>query len=405
MKTQSNKLAYLLNLLWRSPVFGNSYPLATHKNFNMLQMDMIYPCFLQTMIPILEEGTPDLSLSEAESIIGQIAPKSIAFCASISAGEIEDTKPLCTAAVSIAISYWADQCMDRGDEAMLAAVQYLNHKDISTISPSSALLASRLKALRYIGQLASKITQSPQDLPYVRQAIERDVLGNQAEMRVLSRKYSKSQPDDFWNTYSQETVQKIIDGSGLMSAVAIIYAIYRQNDPRLPSLDEIYYHTEMMRLVHGPFNAAVRVFDDAGDWLIDTGQDKSWGVFNINVFNEAHPIFIQAFLDYSCLQEDNPMRTEALSAFALPVSERRLVISHLYLNYVRQQTNQLPPSLWKRYEVFLTLAKRTLEAGFVNAIGDMFLSENTDLSALETDLVKLITPDADSSLFEKETNL
>ena len=398
--TQSPKLFHLIHALWNSPVFNDSFPTTNKTESTLAQFDAIYPLFVKTIHPILKQGLPDSDENELGSIIGQIAPKSIAFCASISAGEIQNVEHLAYAAVAISLSYWADQGMDRGDEWMLRAVQYLNHKSVSGKFLASNKFQTRLEALRHIQHLTSRISL-PDDLPYVQQAIERDVLGNQAEMRVLSHQF-KTYCDDFWHMRSEEVTQTMIDCSGLMSAVSIIYAIYRHRQPELPSLDKIYAHPTLMQLVRNTFNPAVRVFDDAGDCYTDMGEDLHWGEFNINIFNQAHPTLLKKFLEYSEIQEDHPLHAEVLSAFALPIAESRTRVSALYLNLVRERVLAIPNSLWKDYDVFLTLCKRTLEAGFVNIIGDVLLTENTRFTTSDLDLLKLVMPDSSIHLFRQE---
>jgi hypothetical protein len=239
----------------------------------------------------------------------------------------------------------------------------------------------------------------------VLQAIERDVLGNQAEMRILSHKFLENPAEHFWEVHAKDVAQTMIDCSGLMSAVAIIYAIYRRSQPDLPSLDELYSHPELMRLVRGTFNSAVRVFDDAGDWETDTGKHPAWGEFNLNIFNQPHPKLLRAFLDYSEISENHPLNAAALAAFALPTSQSRLAVSQLFLDITRQQVAALPASLWEHYTLFLTLCKRTLEAGFVNALGDVFLSENTSLSPFDEGFLNLLTPALDSISSWQEANV
>jgi hypothetical protein len=405
MSTQSRKLAYLLRILWKSPVFGDSFPGSGDESSAAAQFDSMYPYFVKTISPILKQGLPSENSDAINTLIEQIAPKSIAFCASISAGEIQNMEHLSNAAAAISISYWADQSMDRSDEWMLAAVQYLNHKSIGKDIAASKEFRRRLDALRHIRRLSSQITNFPDDLPYTLQAIERDVLGNQAEMCLLSRKFLESPAEHFWDAHAKEVAQTMIDCSGLMSAVAIIYAIYRRRQPDLPSLDEIYSHPELMRLVRGTLNSAVRVFDDAGDWETDTGKHAEWGGFNLNIFNQPHPKLLRAFLDYSEISENHPLRSTALAAFALPTSQSCVAVSQIFLDIVRQQMNALPASLWGHYTLFLTLCKRTLEAGFVNALGDVFLSENTNLSTSEEGFLKLLAPDFDSFSSWQEANL
>ncbi|RPI88815.1 MAG: hypothetical protein EHM40_22035, partial [Chloroflexi bacterium] len=362
----------------------------------MAQFDSMYPYFVKTVLPILKQGLPDEDSDRLTAIIEQIAPKSIAFCAAISAGEIQNMEHLSSAAAAISISYWADQSMDRGDPWMLAAVRYLNHKRIGGALAASREFSLRLESLRHIKRLASQITHFPDDLPYVLQAIERDVLGNQAEMCLLSHKFLESSEEHFWDVHAKDVAQTMIDCSGLMSAVAIIYAIYRRRQPGLPSLDEIYSQPELMRLVRETFNSAVRVFDDAGDWETDLGKHAEWGQFNLNIFNQPHPKLLRAFLDYSGISENHSLHAAALTSFALPPAESRLAVSQLFLDITRQQVAALPASIWEHYSLFLTLCKRTLEAGFVNALGDVFLSESTSLSTFDDGFLKLLTPDLHS---------
>jgi len=396
MSPQSRKLVYLLRMLWKSPVFGDSFPMGGDEHSAMAQFDSMYPYFVKTVLPILKQGLPYEDSSRLTSIVEQIAPKSIAFCAAISAGEIQNMEHLSNAAAAISISYWADQSIDRGDTLMLAAVQYLNHKSIGSDISTSKEFKRRLEALRHIKRLASQVTNFPDDLPYVLQAIEHDVLGNQAEVRLLSHKFLESPTEHFWDAHAKDIAQTMIDCSGLMSAVGIIYAIYRRRQPDLPSLDEIYSHPELMRLVRETFNSAVRVFDDAGDWATDTGKYAEWGQFNLNIFNQPHPKLLRAFLDYSGISEDHFLHAAALASFALPPAESRVAVSQLFLDITRQQVAALPASLWEHYTLFLTLCKRTLEAGFVNALGDVFLSESTSLSTFDDGFLKLLTPDLHS---------
>lgn len=403
MLTQSSKLNHLLRILWQSPVFGDSFPQENEQTF-FEQFNRMYPAFIEKITPILKVGIPEASEPEIQTIIGQLAPKSLAFCAAISAGEIENLEYLSKASVAISISYWADQNIDRGDEAMLSAVQYINHRNVPGEMPDAEVFLARLEALHHIQDLAQQITSLNKDLPYVLQAIERDVLGNQATMRNLSHKFIENPAEDFWLMHAQEVAQSMIDGSGLMSAVAIIYAIYHRHQPNLPSLDEIYAQTTLMKLVRETFNPAVRIFDDAGDSRTDMGKDANWGIFNLNIINQAHPRLTSLFLNASGISEGHPLREESLAAFARPLTERRIMLTELYLNLARQRVNELPTPLWKRYGVFLTLCKRTLEAGFVNILGDVFLSETTQLSDFDTQFMKLVLPNAPLSSWQEVTH-
>ena len=391
---KSQKLSYLLRLLWNNPIFGDSYPSSVYESETLRQIDDIHACFSTKFQPILAVGMPHSSAKELNEVLDQVAPKSIAFCTAISAGEIEDTQQLCAVAVAIAISYWADQGMDRGDEAMLAAVHHIGaeqRKNTRDTFPASGLVSASLAALRHIEHQVRQVNDHDEDLPYMLRAIYLDVLANQARMRELSRRYlTEGESNAFWDKYAEEAAQKLIADSGLMSAVTVIYAIFRRQQPEIPSLAEIYHHPELMKLVQGPFNSAIRVFDDLGDRHIDAGQHSQWGVFNINIFNQPNPKFLDTFIKHSGF-EDDILHENLMTAFTDPNPANRMYVMQVYLDLLRKQVSGLPRPLWEKYGIFLSLCKRTLEAGLVNSIGDIILTENTEAGAIELDILKLIT--------------
>ena len=389
MTTQPDKLSYLLQILWKNPVFGDSFPQNSDKNIMLKLFGEMQALFPLMIFPILQAGMPEASPEEVQEVIAQIGPKSLAFCTAISAGEIRDTQQLLHATGEIAIIYWADQSMDRGDTWLLAAVQHLNQQPISDDILASPLFQARLKALNHIRTFAQQITSSVEDLTYIVKAIQNDILENEAHLQTLSQKFSQD-PSDFWKHHTRELSRIMIDCSGLMCVGTVIYASHRSQHPALPSLQEIYDQPDLMRLVKETFNPAVRVFDDAGDCFVDTGENPSWGVFNLNIVNQNQPQFVDYFLQHSGIFPEQPLYEQAIEAFALPLAERRTTLAHFYLDLCRQRVEELPPELWQRYGIFLTLSKRILEAAFVNMLGDVFLAENTSFATLDSELLNLI---------------
>jgi len=385
---KSQMLLYLLRQTWSNPVFNDSYPPAVFSQAAAVihQVQAIHECFVATLRPILATGMPHASEAEVEKVISQIAPKTTAFCVAISVGEITDLKRLSAAAVAIAISYWADQSMDRGDEAMVVAVRRAtasgHHGSLPGTRPLSWSIQARFAALRCIEREVRRLTEDPDDLPYVLRAIYRDVLENQALMRDLRRSYAvQTDGHGFWVDQAETVARLAIADSGLMSAVTVIYAIYRHHHPDLPSLAEIYDHPEIASLVQGPCNAAVRVFDDFGDRQIDEGQHPQWGIFNINLFNQSNPQWVRAFVRNSGIT-DEAEHTALLAALVQNDLVGQSYVTQTYVKLLRSRFASLPQSLWEDYGVFLKLCKRTLEAGFVNSVGDIALADtDTDDSA------------------------
>jgi len=74
----------------------------------------------------------------------QLVPKSTAFCALIAAGEIEKVEAVAEIGVSIALIYWTDHAMDRGDRAMMEAI----HRYVQPFLPPEAPSASRVPLRR-----------------------------------------------------------------------------------------------------------------------------------------------------------------------------------------------------------------------------------------------------------------
>ena len=376
-----SKLDHLLQFLWRNPVFGDSYPPIVKAEKTHAQIEKIYLNFQTVFRTALKEGLPEASLDELKEIENQIGPKSIAFCVAISAGELMDEERLCNAAVAIAILYWADQSMDRGDEAMVAAVQRVAAEVRGNATSSDyipLLVGIRREGLRHIERMARKLNEHPEDMPYILRAIYVDILDNEARIRNLSRDYFVTGfSPAFWEEYADEVGYKMTIDSGLMSALTLIYSIYRYHDKSLPSLKEIYENEVIMKLVREGFDGAIRVFDDWGDRRIDSGKYPQWGVFNINLFNQPGTRLLERFTHYSGIA-DTALQGSLISAFSHATEEDWLYIARTYAFLLRRNLSALPQSIQEKYSVFLNLCKRTLEAGFINAVGDIFLTEGRE---------------------------
>lgn len=278
---------------------------------------------------------------------------------------------------------------------MLAAVRHINaelQKDPVQAPPPSEQVGARLAALRHIERLARKTNDHPDDLPYVVRAICRDVLANQAHVRDLSRQYLTSGGNPaFWDEYAEEAAQIMTSNSGLMSAVTVVYAVYRHYQPDIPSLAEIYQQPELAVLIGGPFNGAVRIFDDLGDRQIDTGQDPQWGIFNLNLFNQSNAKLLERFLRHTGIEDDSLHET-LMAAFMRADSASRMYVAKAYIGLVRERFAGLSRSLLETYAIFLKLCKRTLEAGFVNSIGDILLCEDRGFFTGEAEIWNLVAP-------------
>lgn len=382
MTASSQKLSLLLRLLWQNPIFGDSFPEGVNRE-TMSLFEVVHTSLRTVLLPVLRKGMPDSTEEQVWQVFDEISPKSVAFCAAVSAGEISDVEALAYAAAAIALSYWADQSMDRGDEKMQQAVQILNGMSAWVSSP-------QLQALEHIQSFTEMLALDACDVPYVLRAIQRDVLGNQALLRQLSQACLQDCSETFWQVHAEQVARLLVDCSGLMSAVSILYALYRRFWPELPSLAEIESEPALLAFIRQTCNPAVRIFDDAGDSQIDAGQQGKWGIFNLNILNQNHPLLVKHFLAFSGLQADGPDYAEFEQAFSLPLQERRVLLVLLYRNLARRRLATLDISNRRKYDVFLSLVKRTLEGAFVNLLGDIFLTDGVPSDALEQEFLRAL---------------
>jgi hypothetical protein len=372
---QYHKLVDLLSQTWASPVFADSYPHLTPENSEPVwrQVKTIHTEFVAVLRPLLIASMPDAAETEMVEIVRQIGAKSTAFCGAIAAGEVDDLARLRAAAVSIALVYWCDQSMDRGDTAMATAVHSLhNYPNSGDALPP--LAAARLRGVRAIDAELTRLSR-PEDVPWLRRAVFQDTLLQEARIWELSQQYLiKPDKDAFWDYYADEVAWLSINNGALIYVTAAIYAIYRCHRPELPSLEEIFSHEPVMRLLQGPANAAIRVFDDFGDRHIDSGAYPQWGGFCLNLFNQSDGRFLAHFLRHAHL--DDPRLSRAfIAALQSNDADRYEYATAVFADFLRERVATVPAPVWERYAVFLTLAKRVLEAGYVNAMGDMELAE------------------------------
>ena len=209
-------------------------------------------------------------------------------------------------------------------------------------------------------------------------------------MRELSRRHlTGGGSREFWEAHADEAAQTILKASGMMSSIVLIYSVYRHYRPELPSLAQIYAQPELIQMIDGPFNGAIRVFDDFGDRQVDTGLDSQWGVFNLNLFNQPNAKFLGGFIEHSGIEDENQRRflMESFNHTDLP---GRMQVVKAYIRLLRAKIKNLPKPLWEKYAVFLNLCKRTLEAGLVNIVGDVVLAADNSSHMIEPEILKLL---------------
>ncbi len=372
-------MARLLRLTWNSPIFGNAYPLTSPERDGrvMRQIEVVYEQLVRELKPILVEWMqPDVPETDVGEIIRQLGPKSTAFCSAIAAGEIDDIERLIAVGLSIALIYWADHSIDRGDAKMEAAVRLFAQPWLTKLPVVSADLPqalSRLSGLVVLEQVIRQLSR-PEDAPLLLEHVACEVLWREARVLELSRQYKAGDAEAFWATYALEMGEHVVKNGALIYVTGAVYAIYRQHYPQLPSLAEVFSQTAMMDVITGPCNAAIRVFDDLGDRSIDDGHDPRWGSFCLNLFNQPDTDWLRAIFQLARLEDQNIVRA-VLEAFQIGNKAGDAYIVSVFVDLVREQLAALPASVQTSYRVFLTLCMRVMEAGYVNTMGDIELSD------------------------------
>jgi hypothetical protein len=368
----SSKLHALLAQLWSSPVFGNSYPATVNRAHPsvLATIEEVYHATFATLDHVLQLAQPGQPACERDTIVRQVAAKSVAFCGALAAGEIHDVERLRAAASAIGLVSWTDQTMDRGDGAMVTAVELVSGKHAGTERAQTRAVRHYSAALGWFMREVAVLAR-PEDGPWVLRCLLSDTLAREARMWRLSERYCEANADGFWARHAREIGELTVHDVGFVAVTAMVYAIYRQHQPQLPCLMEVLNNRA---LLNGPLRAggaAIRVLDDIGDRVIDSGADPRWGRFTINLWNQDHPRHVAAFLDAAGV-EAGPARCAMLAAWAARDHGR---LAQLWLDQVRGAYAMLAPRVLARHATFLRLSQRVMEAGLVNALGDDVLAE------------------------------
>ena len=373
----ASKLFTLLHMTWESPVFGDAYPLSIAVGGTTIsqRIEQIHALLVARLAPILAEWMQPISPAGINEIIRQVAPKSTAFCAAIAAGEIDDVERLAQVGLSIALVYWADHCMDRGDMAMEQAI--LQRAGWFDSHAQGRLAYAPYVDTRMIGlDQLERIIRSfcrPEDAEVLIENVLHEVLCREVRIRELSRLYDPHQIASFWTMYAHEVAEHSIRNVALVYVSAAIYAIKRVYDPDLLPLKRIFAESAMMRWLYGPASALIRILDDLGDRVIDSGEQPEWGHFTLNIFNQPHPVWIEHFLHIAGIREwrSTQLVTEALCSEGQP---NHNYVFDTFIDLVRTRFEVLPVATYRANQLFLEIGKRVIEAGYVNALGDIALA-------------------------------
>jgi hypothetical protein len=390
------KLQQVLQACWRNPVFGDSYPSPIALTAVEQRMEALAHAFAVAFTPIVLRALPDIPLTTRTTFIREATLRVTGLC-SVIAMEIDDIERLTAAAICYGLLSLGDSFLDRGDAAMEVAIHLLleehaivppqldrsieqmvgsaryRDREIAGASPPAATstpVQARLNALRQFDAQIAFLSR-PEDAPVLALTPCLSFFKHSLALRQVSRRLRHA-GQGFWEAYADSYVEHSIRNIQVFGDVGLIYALYRQAHPDLPSLIMIQRDAELMRVLDHTANAALRIFDDVGDQEVDAGATP-WSQPHFNLFHHPAPALIRAFLRFADIADEQQIE-QGIKAIQSSTREGDAAIVQLFVELVRHGLADLPVATRQRYNTFLMLLKRFIESGYVNAVGDRVLA-------------------------------
>jgi hypothetical protein len=388
----ASRLQQVLSLCWQSPVFGNSFSYSLAETDFERRMEDSAELFAVRFAPIIAEAMPDIPPEIRDAFVHR-TKFWVAWLMTIDV-QLTDIERLTAAAICLGLLGWGDTFMDRGDAATEAAVRLMleEHGALPSIAPVdgrlaiqpkqsveqqfgvASLLVSSSPAIQYrldaLRRLVPEIAylSHPDDAPTLLHAPCLNFLGHSLGLRWLSQQYLQGESGTFWEKNAYACAKHSIMNIQIVGMCGLYYTLYRHEDPSLPSLATIQQDPQLMRFLDRLANAAIRVFDDVGDQQVDAGSTQ-WNEFTLNLFNIRDPNYIRAFFRFAGV-EDEQQITQAVEALQGNTRESDIAIVQLFVNLLREELEALPKATLQKYSAFIEVAKRFIETGYANAIGD-----------------------------------
>ena len=364
-------------------MFGDAFgdPRSLRLDLAREQMAELQDPFTASLSTCLAEGMPEWDRSIIADIVGrQILPKRVAFGPALTVGEIDDLPRLSAFSTAVGLMYWGDQTMVRGDLAMAQAIQLLESEDALPCAAISPLAVARLHGLQHIETQISRFAK-PEDVPIVLDCFYNQVLIRESRVQQLSRDFLKtdSRPA-FLAAHAEYFAHLMTVTAGLPSISSSLYAMYRHHTDILPSLPAVYKNP-LMRNILQVCNVTVRIWDELGDWKMDSGAIPEKGVFTLNPCNQYHPSIVRYLCRLAGLQQPQKIAAlqESFAAFhesdtsRLAHTERILGIT---LQHIRDYMAHVYSKVPQQFRHYFTLCKRVVEIGYVNRVGDIALADS-----------------------------
>jgi len=298
----------------------------------------------------LGKASTALGLVDVDQIGAEIIPKTIGFCGLVGSGlaDIDELSPLMQV---VSIAYLLDQTTD-------------NAADPTIYLPAIMSLVNDQP-----GSLSVMANEAIADFPphyqsQIRKLAFRDVSLQEFDMRRHSIAYFGNPNPEYLVKNCPEIVEEIITDGGLELVAFGTYMLLEKKGLVSTPLDEL--REKNARLINR-LNGFLRMCDDYGDREADLGS-------NINIFNPEGEQLIEGFCKTCDIDpRDYLANRDPLILFK---SFYRGTLSEIMaLGGYPQAGDE---------GIYLTLLLRVMEGGFVNILGDKFLTAgNNDLVAEE----------------------
>jgi hypothetical protein len=388
----ASRLQQVLSLCWQSPVFGDSFKYSLAEADFERRMEESAELFAVPFAPIIGEAMPDIPQEIRDAFVHR-TKFWVAWLMTIDM-QLTDTERLTAAAICLGLLGWGDTFMDRGDAATEAAVRLMleEHGALPSMAladgqpaiepersgqqqfgvaslpvSDSPAVQSRLAALRRLVPEIAYLSH-PEDASILLPAPCLNFLGHSLALRWLSQQYLQDESKAFWEKHAYACAKHSILNIQIVGMCGLYYTLYRHENPSLPSLATIKQEPQLMRFLDRLSNAAIRVFDDVGDQKVDAGSTR-WNEFTLNLFNIRDPNYIRAFFRFAGV-EDEQQISLAIEALQSHTRDGDVAIVRLFVNLLHEELEALPKDILQRYSTFIEVAKRFIETGYANAMGD-----------------------------------
>jgi hypothetical protein len=341
----------------------------------------------------ISPAVPDKDTAFTRQTVAQIAPKTGAFVAGLTAGELTDDNSvhrLSLACQGVGYMYATDQLIDRGDKPMGWAVEGFDGRTLS-LTPRERVLATARVGVLASMQTALLELGGEADGEELMDCFFSRVIRNEIRLQRLSNHYntlldrpSREPGIAFLNRHGATIAGMMVEDAGYQSVTSSLHVAYQAKDLSLPTVTEIHANPHIQKMLQ-VCNAVARVADERSDWYMDAGYESAFGTFSINPFNQPHTALTTRLCNLAGIKSarDIASMQKRFVAFerAEDNEERSIqgdIITSRFFSQLRTHVERAEKKVPAAYHTYMKLVKRVGEISFVNMeFGDIEMAGGT----------------------------